>query len=341
MHAGKVYTIKEVFFWTRRETLVFLVIALIPTALHEFAGWSWLSLPWLPIALIGTAVAFIIGFKNNASYDRLWEARKIWGAIVNDSRTWTINVIAFVQRPEEPGSVPSVDITATHKRLVYRHIAWLNALRYQLRQPRVWESMQGADRGQTEYKRWFHVAELQDDLREVQAPYLEPSELDAVMSAANPASQILAAQSDDLRRLKGAGALSDYRHVELQRSLKSFFDDQGKCERIKNFPYPRQFATINLYFVWIFIILTPFGMLEEFKTYGNHMIWLTVPFSALVAWVFHTMEKIGSATESPFEGSANDVPMTALTRTIEIDLLQMLKESEVPAPLQPEHNILM
>ena len=129
--------------------------------------------------------------------------------------------------------------------------------------------------------------------------------------------------------------------MELQRTLHELYDHQGKCERIKNFPYPRQFATINLYFVWIFILLTPFGMLEEFKTYGPHMIWLTVPFSTLVAWVFHTMEKIGSSTENPFESGANDVPITALTRTIEIDLRQMLGEQDVPKPLTPEHNILM
>ena len=341
MHAGKVYTIKEVFLWTRRETLVFMVIAFIPTMLHEFLGWEWLSLPWLPIALIGTAVAFLIGFKNNASYDRLWEARKIWGAIVNDSRTWGIHVIGLVQRPDEPGSVPSVDMAATHQRLIYRHIAWMHALRHQLRQPRIWETMQSGDKGQTEYRRWFRVAELEDDLSTVLAPYLETGERDRILADANPAAQLLTAQAEDLRRLKGAGAISDYRHVELQRLLQHLFEHQGKCERIKNFPYPRQFATINLYFVWIFIVLTPFGMLEEFKTYGDYMAWLTVPFSALVAWVFHTMEKIGSSTENPFEGGANDVPMTAITRTIEIDMRQMLNETDVPKPLQPENNILM
>ncbi len=341
MHAGRVYTIREVFVWTWRETVVFFVIAAVPTALHELAGWDWMSLPWLPVALIGTAVAFIIGFKNNASYDRLWEARKIWGGIVNDSRTWTINVLGLVQRPEEPGSIPSVHMSAVHKRLVYRHLAWLHALRHQLRQPRVWEAMQGHDKGQTNYRRWFRIPELEDDIHDVLAPYLDPSELESVLATANPAAQILAAQAQDLQRLKGAGALSDYRHVELQRTLSAFFDHQGKCERIKNFPYPRQFATINLYFVWIFIILTPLGMLEEFGSYGKNMVWLTIPFSALVAWVFHTMEKIGSSTENPFEGGANDVPMAALTRTIEIDLRQMLKESNVPIPLTPENHILM
>jgi putative membrane protein len=82
-------------------------------------------------------------------------------------------------------------------------------------------------------------------------------------------------------------------------------------------------------------------MLQEFGKLGNHLVWLTIPFSVLVCWVFHTMEKIGEATENPFEGNANDVPMTALSRTIEIDLREMLGETEVPENFVAVNNILM
>jgi len=71
------------------------------------------------------------------------------------------------------------------------------------------------------------------------------------------------------------------------------------------------------------------------------MVWLSIPFSALSTWVFTTMEKIGESTESPFEGSANDVPITAISRTIEIDLKEMFGETNIPAALKPENNILV
>lgn len=129
--------------------------------------------------------------------------------------------------------------------------------------------------------------------------------------------------------------------MELEKVLVDLYAQQGKCERIKNFPYPRQFGTLNLIFTRLFINLVPFGMLGEFSKLGDGAIWLTVPFSALVAWVFNMMEKIGEATENPFEGSANDVPITAITRTIEIDLREMLGERDIPPPLQPKNNILM
>ena len=54
------------------------------------------QLPWLPISIIGTAVAFYVGFKNNSAYARMWEARKIWGAIINSSRSWGMYVDSFV-----------------------------------------------------------------------------------------------------------------------------------------------------------------------------------------------------------------------------------------------------
>ena len=91
MHSGRSYSIPEVVFWTWRDVISTLIIATIPTFLYAVLGWTWLALPWLPIALLGTAVAFVVGFKNNASYERTWEARKAWGSIVNASRGWGID----------------------------------------------------------------------------------------------------------------------------------------------------------------------------------------------------------------------------------------------------------
>jgi putative membrane protein len=91
----------------------------------------------------------------------------------------------------------------------------------------------------------------------------------------------------------------------------------------------------------LFALLVPFGTLQEFDKLGDHYVWLTIPFTVLICWVFLTMEKIGEASENPFEGMPNDVPMAALSRTIEIDLREMLDEKEVPPPLTAVNNILM
>lgn len=125
--------------------------------------------------------------------------------------------------------------------------------------------------------------------------------------------------------------------------LTHLYTHQGKCERIKNFPYPRQSATLNLFFTSLFVFLLPFGLVTEFNDLGGHLVWLNVAFSTLVSWVFVTLEKVGESSENPFEGSANDTPMYAMSRAIEIDLREMLGEdkSQIPSAVELENQILL
>lgn len=339
MHAGRRFTLREVLLWTRRDIYLFLFLAIVPTMLYEVVGWTWLTIPWVPIALVGTAVAFVTGFKNNASYDRLWEARQIYGAIVNTSRAWGIMVVDFVSAKHAKSGINDEELKKIHARLIHRHIAWMHALRFQLRQPKPWEHM--IKSYNREYRKWYLVDETENKVEDALVGIITAEERAYVLGKANPAAQLIALQSRDLRELLDRGLIEDFRHMELKKLLVDFYAQQGKCERIKNFPYPRQFATLNLMFTRLFINLVPFGMLGEFAKMGDGFIWLTIPFSALVAWVFNMMERIGEATENPFEGGANDVPITAITRTIEIDLREMLGEMDIPPPLKPQNNILM
>ncbi|MBK7872842.1 MAG: multidrug transporter [Saprospiraceae bacterium] len=339
MHAGRNYTLKEVLTWTRRDIIKLLIIAAIPTAFYELLHWKWMTLPWLPIALIGTAVAFLVGFKNNATYDRLWEARQIWGGIVNSSRTWGIMVKDFITNKHALSPLSGAELLQIHRQMIYRHVAWLTALRFQLREARVWENLK--KNYNLEYRNFYSIPEHETKLEDELTPFLSSEEKAYILNKKNRATQLIGLQSKELRELLEKGLIEDFRHMEMQAILKEFYEHQGKCERIKNFPYPRQFATLNLYFVWLFILLLPFGMLQEFEKLGDHFVWLTVPFSALVSWVFHTMEKIGEATENPFEGTPNDIPMAALSRTIEIDLREMLEETKLPEAVKPVNNILM
>lgn len=330
MYTGRFYSLREVWSWTWREMMGFLMLSLIPMILHEWASLDNLSLPWLPIALLGTAVTFLISFKNNASYNRLWEARQAWGGIVNASRGWAAAVMSQVQSPQTLTQDPS-PLSPLRARLIHRHLAWLTALRYQLRQPRPWEDK--ASTRHLDAHLGVRVSEWETPLEEALSRDLADDERAAALAAPNPAAALLMTQSLALDALQRASLLTDYRQVAMQQTLRDLLDFQGKCERIKNFPYPRQYATLSRYFVRLFIVLVPLGMLEEFEAFGPGMVWLTVPFSVLIAWIFHTMEKIGSATENPFEGSANDVPITTLCLSIERDLLHTLGE-----PLRTEQT---
>lgn len=331
MHIGNHYKIKEFLFWTRRDIYRLFILAAIPTALFQLLDWKWLAIPWVPIAMIGTAAAFIIGFKNTQTYNRLWEARQIWGGIVNTSRSWAIMVKDFTGDRASDKNI--------HQELIYRHLAWLTALRYQLRESRPWENIN--ESYNIEYRRFYTIPEHQTPFEEALQPYLSTTDFDYVWSKKNRATQLISLQSARLRQLKDESLIDPLNFVEMENQLVALYDLQGRCKRIKNFPYPRQFASINLYFIRLFTFVVPLGLLQEFHKLGEHMIWLNIPFSVIVNWVFNTMEKIGEATENPFEGGANDVPISTLCRTIEIDLREMLDETDIPGPLAAVNSIQM
>ena len=353
MHTGKRYRLRELLVWTTRETAFMTVVAVVPTLLSVGFGWRWLEVPWVPIAMLGTASAFTVGFRNNATYARTWEARQIWGGIVNASRTWGLMVRDLLHADPAPavaapaaaasaapGADAQTDALADAHRFVACQVAWLTALRYQLREPRAWENMDRADNVAFQ-RRYYTIPERDGALATELARLLGERDAAHVLTQANRATAIVALQSAHLHALARAGALDAYRHVALARQLAELLELQGRCERIKNFPYPRQFATLNYWFIRLFVWLVPFGMLQEFRRVGTAAVWLTIPFSVIVTWLFLALEKVGESTENPFEGNANDVPITALSRTIEIDLRQLLGEADVPPPLAPMHAIQM
>ncbi|MCR5888650.1 hypothetical protein LRS06_12915 [Hymenobacter sp. J193] len=304
-----------------RNILIFTLYSLLVCIIYGPIDFHSLAIPWQPVATLGIAVSFYIGFKNSGSYDRFWEGRQIWGGIVNASRTWAIQALEFVTSVvDAPGveapAASAAELTDRHRCLVYRHVAWCNALRLQLRrQPELWDT-------------------------EV-APFLQPEESEKMRRFRNPPAQLLRQQAADLRILREErGLLNDFQHVTMMNSLEQLYTLQGGCERIKNTPFPRQYAFFSYVFVWLFAALLPLGLIGEFAHMGPDHIWLTVPFSVLVSWVFNTIEVVGHTSENPFENQMNDVPMTALCRSIEIDLREMLGETDIPPKLEPINDIL-
>lgn len=312
---------------------------LIVSVLYKVADWHWIAIPWLPVSLIGTAVAFYVGFKNNQSYDRVWEARKIWGSIVNSSRSWGALVDAFVKNKE----LPDDEIRRIKTKLIYRHIAWLYLLREQLLVPTQWEHVSlkhQFGRIAARRRERFGVGQFKNYLSEKQKEnyYGDSGEWE---SAVNKATQIIRLQSKLLSELEEKDCLHMRKQLDMQKVLTDFYDHQGRAERIKKFPLPRQYANLSFIFNCIFIFLLPLGIVAEFAKLGEAGVWLMIPFGTIVGWIYVVMELIGDYSENPFEGLGTDVPMLSICRTIEIDLLQMLEETDLPQPIQPVHDVLM
>lgn len=331
-------------FWSVHHIVWLLAFSGGVAALYYFKVIE-IQIPWLPVSVIGTAVAFYVGFKNNSAYDRMWEARKIWGAIVNSSRAWATNVDGYVSDQFSKESISQEKLHETKKRLIYRHIAWLYALRSQLLVVTTWEHAN--QRGHVgklarKFQTRFGVGLVDDEVTKIELKhYLPKSEYEPLVNATNTATQIINEQSRDLALLRKDNYFDDFRHVEMMEILYHFYEHQGKCERIKKFPLPRQYANISRYFVGIFVLLLPFSMVPQLMTLGPWGVYLSVAITTLIGWVYVMMEITGDYSENPFQGMANDIPMLSLCRTIEIDLREMLGEKDIPPPIKEKNGILM
>ncbi|ACB68005.1 membrane protein-like protein [Burkholderia ambifaria MC40-6] len=322
MHLGKSYKLSEFLIWTRWKIYELLIFGSVPVILYQFFSVTWLSIPLTIVVLLGTATSFIVGFKNVQTYNRAMDALDIWTDIHGKSRRWGQFTRDFVTDEEAA------------RKLVYRHLAWLTALRYDLRRPRVWESTN--KRHNAEYRRFYRVPEWEKDVKEILPKYLSPSEAEQALSSASITTFVLGLQGSSLKALHMAGHLNSNFHMELQKAIGDFIDLQSRSERFKNFPYPRQYATVSSLFVRFFCLSLPFGLLNEFNRlndgvsgfmHGN-MVWLVVPCSVAVSWMYTSLDQVGESTENPFEGGANDVPISTLCGTIERDLKAMLGEPE-------------
>ncbi|MDP1559166.1 MAG: bestrophin family ion channel [Nitrosomonas sp.] len=290
------------------NVLFFLIYGYLVCALNARFYFEHLTFPDTEISVFGIAMAILLGFRNNEAYNRFWEARTAWGDLTNASRNFASQVMAYVRPPGEQEQISQSATADMHRELIYRHLAFLNALRLQLRQEGAWEQLK---------------------------PFLSDAEFQALNKAANKATQLNHRQSLRMKELYRSGWIEQPAYVfGLMESIKAFFAAQGRCERIKNTPLPRQYGFFTKSFVWIFVLLLPYGLVQ-------HLGWGAFPIYVVLATIFTITERIGSRTEEPFERKLEDVPMSSICRNIEIDLRQQLGESSVPTPIEPEDGVLM
>lgn len=281
-----------IWYFSKKPVLFFLLLSAAVLAVYTQLDVTVIALPFLPVATIGTAVAFYVGFKNNASYERLWEARKIWAEIEHGCRMLAYSVAPLTAR------VGLSDEVKTE--FLHRQIAWINSLRLMLRQtnPFYDDTIVGTDQAAL-VKETIGVDDIHADSRSELRQWLSESDMERLAGASNLPATILKMQMQALNQFEESG-LEDWRADRIHELLKELSQQQCASERINTFPFPRQYAYFSSLFVNIFIVLLPFSLLSELKTDPRHL-WLLIPFSVLISWVFDTMEKVGDTSEHPFE----------------------------------------
>lgn len=321
MHVGRSYRVIEFAIWSRRSVLYMLALSVVAVGLFLLPQTAGFALPWQVVVMLGTSVSLVAGFKNAQVLARAGEALQAFAFLMAISRLWAALCRDFCD-PE------------IARVLVHRHLAWLTALRFNLRRPRPWESM--SRRANVEFRRRYHILEdttTMDSEFERLAP-----EAGQLTPGVRPEVDLLARQTNAVNALLKNGTIPTQVYSELMKLIRDCQDLQSRCDRIKDNPYPRQYAIVSAMLVMCFCTFLPFGVVALFSQMGFG-IWLAVPFSTLIGWMYFVLDQVGESTSNPFEGNANDVPITRICRDIEIELRTMLGEEAIPLPLQPVNGI--
>ena len=281
---------------------VFLVACVVTAGNHYLALESDLST--IPFTLISLALGVFLGFRNNTSYDRYWEGRKLWGRLVNDTRTFARLVLSLIAPDATSASQTDERGTnALQRDLIVRVIAYAHALRMQLRN------------------------EL-GDLTPL-ARFLTVDELASLKVQRNVPLALLNGVSTRLARARRLGVLRHRDVLLLEDVLTDICDVQGGCERIKNTPIPWSYTLLMHSIVAIYCFALPFGLVQT-----THL--LTPIVVVLIAYAFLGLDAVGDELEEPFGTDYNDLPLDTLTRMIEVNLLQSLGDGELPPLLTPD-----
>ncbi len=275
-------------------TLVTLYAGVVTFLYHSYniTGWSVpISIPMI----MGIVISLLLAFRSNQAYDRWWEARTIWGAIVNDSRSFARQINTFIDHKFWSDKIPNEEIYFFKERMVKRQIAWCHALSNHLRGRDAMTKME---------------------------KYLSRKDMQHKRNYNNIPMALLELHGYDLKMALDNGWINTYQHIEMDETLTRLCDAMGKCERIKNTVFPATYSVYIHFSLVVFFMLMPFAMIE-------YISYLTVPAMITIAASFFLIEKMAVHLQDPFENRPTDTPMTAICFNIERDLKQMINEQPV------------
>jgi putative membrane protein len=276
------------------QLLITLAFALLVTAFHGYVFVWKVSLTFVPFSLIGLTLAIFLGFRNNTSYARYWEARVLWGEVLNDTRS-------LVRQ-----SLTLVDSASSNAVFAHRLIAFVHALRHQLR---------GTD-PDADLARWLS----ESDRVRLKGTRYKPS-------------TILLLAGEWLRDQREQGKLAPPLAQAMEVHMGHLSDALGGCERIAGTPIPFTYAVIIHRTVYLYCLLLPFGLVDSIGV----MTPLVVTF---IAYTFFALEALSSEIEEPFGMEPNDLPLDAMSEGIEASLLELLGERDLPPAPAPTHYVL-
>jgi putative membrane protein len=274
------YLLKRV----KTELLVIAVISISVSFLNE--NYLFFSIPFSAVMILGTLISLLLAFRTAQSYDRWWEARKIWGKILSESRSLAREALYFFKKDE----------TNKPETLAKRQIAWNYELGDTLRGKKNFERL---------------------------SEYISPEELAYVKTHMNSPNALLDLHAKQIKEAYEKGIINEFQQIHLMATISELCDLMGMSERIKTTVFPRTYSTLLHLSIYIFAILMPLGLLDIAQS-------LEIFINVVLSLSFFLIERTAVYLQDPFEDRPTDISVTAIARVIEINILQMLGEKQVP-----------
>ncbi len=286
--------------YVKWEILFAISIAFAAYYFSQILKWN-IQIPFSVSAIMASALAIFIAFRNNSSYSRWWEARTQWSNIVNSSRTFARLIISFTDSHAHQANYDVNKSENFKKEMIYLMIAFTKTLNYTLRHQNKFNDIQ---------------------------QWLSENEKSYFLNAQNKLNFLLSLKGKKIYHAMANGTLAGFDSFQLEGQLLALTNYAGACERIKDTPLLRQYHYFTKLFLFAFIVILPFSLLSDFIKLEK-TIWI-LPVSVLISFIFSIIAKVGEVNEDPFENEITDVPMDFLCNTIERDLLEMLGEKDLP-----------
>lgn len=281
------------------QILLITLLSIIITVVQHWSPSSFPSYGTAPFTLLGVALSLFLGFRNNASYQRWWEARGLWGQLVYDARSFTRQILSFIDDNNETGR-------KAQRAMIHLTIAFTHAVRHRLRGTSPWQDVE---------------------------PFVDTMHHSTMRQSKNLPDYLMRLMGKKLGDSRRQQLLSEHMVQNIDERLTSMTIVLAACERIYNTPLPFAYTLLVHRTTYLYCIMLPFGLVSSLG-------WVTPLICAVIAYTFFGLDALSEELEEPFGFEANQLPLTALSRTIEINLLEALGETDLPPDIRPINSYL-
>lgn len=294
-----------------KELLLAAVVSTLALWLSTQYHYKWLMLNYTPFAVLGTALSIFLAFRTNSAYTRWNQAASSWMTMQSSSRVF-VRLIKTIANGHKGLPIYNKKISdAFIEEIAQRQIAWINTVRLTLRDQENWNEIE---------------------------PYLSKQDFKAMKTMQNKPAYLMARQGERVYDALASGVLQGFDSLQLETQLSILASAQASTEQIKRITIPRPYGFFTHVFVQIYIAIAPAFLLGLFTATG--VAWIVIPMTVLIAFLFAPIDALGGIIERPFENAVNDVPITAISRNTERDILEVIGKHDLPDPVAPDNGNL-